>query len=110
MKALIISVLVLVSSNSFASGFVCSGQGYSVKLYNQVQPNLGTKNPAVLIVSSENAGTLAVLKGDEIVKSNGNTTVSYSGLINGKQNGRFMSVDLQVVKQPVASGPFAGQH
>jgi hypothetical protein len=110
MKSFIISVLVLTSSYSFASGFVCSGQGYNVKLYNQTQPELGTKNPAVLIVSSDRAGTLAVLKGDDILKTNTANTFIYSGLINGKQNGRFMSVELQVVKQPVSGGAFDGQH
>ena len=110
MKALVISVLVLVSSNSFASGFKCSGQGYNVKLYNQVQPQLGTKNPAILVVSSEQAGTIAVIQGSDLDKAIGASTVSYSGMANGKANGHFMHVELQVVKQPVANGPFAGQH
>lgn len=110
MKALVITVLALVSSTSFASGFVCSGQGYNVKMYNQVQPSLGTKNPAVLVVSSEQGGTIAVLKGDEIEKASSTNTVSYSGTVNGYQHGRFLHVELQVVKTPVANGPFAGQH
>lgn len=110
MKAFVISVLVLVSSQSFASGFVCTGQGFNVKMYNQVQPSLGTKNAAVLIVSTEQGGTVAVLRDSEIEKSASANTVSYSGMANGYQHGRFMHVELQVVKQAVASGPYAGQH
>ena len=110
MKNLLIVAALLVSSTSFASGFVCSGQGYRVKMYNQVQPQLGTKNPAVLVVSHAQAGTLAVLSADEIVKTNKVHSVVYSGQTNARTNGHFVFVQLEVVKQPIREGESMGQH
>ena len=66
----------LLTSNAFGSGFKCDGEGYSVQYYNQVDPQLGTRNPAALIVSSE-AGTLLVRKGGAIRKNTRANTTQY---------------------------------
>jgi len=109
MKFLVLAVVTLASSLSLASGYVCEGQGYRVKMYNEVQPSLGTKNPAVLVVSSAN-GTIARLQGTEIEKDTTNDTTIFQGSNNAVDTGRFLSVQLEVVKQASTSGDFAGTH
>lgn len=106
MKSLIIILVALSSSVTFASGFRCEGQGYRVKLYNQVQPSRGTKNPAIIIVSSEQSGT--VLRLQDIEKTLSARTVTYSGLANAVATGRFMQVRLEIVKEATQTGEFAG--
>lgn len=70
---------LVASSTSFASGFVCQSEdGLTVKLYNQVHATKGTRNPAVLVVSSDADGTLLVRKGDEIRKTNYRSMVRYT--------------------------------
>lgn len=90
----------LVSSVAMADGFRCSGEGFRVKMYNQVQPDLGTKNPAVLVVFEKGTGTLASLYGDEIEAEYSSETVMYAGQTNGKLDGRFVHVNLEIEKQP----------
>ncbi len=72
--------VALVSSGAFASGFKCESvdaSGYSVKLFNHVDPNTGTRTPAAMIVSQEEEGTLLVRKGAAIRKHNRLNTVQY---------------------------------
>jgi hypothetical protein len=104
------TVITIASSIAMASGFRCEGQGYSVKLYNEVQPSLGTKNPAVLVVSSPEMGTIIRLQGSEIEKLQSVNAVAYQGNTRDVNTGRFASVRIEIVKQPVASGDYAGQH
>lgn len=82
MKALILSVvtfasLALLPTTAHASGFLCEGEGYTVKLFNQTD---ATRTPAVLVVSKsdEQPSTLLRRAGTEIHKSNRANTVSYS--------------------------------
>jgi hypothetical protein len=97
MKTLLISIAMsLVSSLSLASGFVCEGQGYTVRMYNQVQPSQGTKNPAALIVSSGQLGTIAVVKGSDIQLYQTNQAFVYTGVSHDKHTGRFINVELAV--------------
>ena len=77
------SVFALASSAQ-ASGFVCtSGEGYTAKLYNYTDPNLGTRNPSVFVISHETQGTLLVRKGADIRKHNRSNTVQY--VVNGDE-------------------------
>jgi hypothetical protein len=110
MKYIVVSLLSLVSSVAMADGFRCQGEGYRVKQYNQVQPEEGTRNPAVLVVSHQDAGTLATLEGDEIQKTITEDTVIYEGKTNSKLDGRFMYVKLEVAKKAKLTGPLAGKH
>ena len=110
MKLLIITMLTLVSSVAMADGFRCQSADFRVKLYNQTRPEDGTRNPAVLVVSERDLGTIALLNGEEIVKTNGSDFVTYEGQVNGKQDGRFVSVKLAVAKQAEEEGVFAGFH
>lgn len=109
-SVLMAALVVSASSAAMADGFRCEGEGLRVKLYNQVQPSLGTKNPAVLIVSENNAGTLAVVQGDDLVKSLTQDTVIYEGLTHSKHSGRFVSASLEVDKEPHEHGRLAGLH
>lgn len=68
---------VIASSSGFASGFTCtSHEGYKVKLYNQVDPHEGTRNPATFVLSDEN-GTVLVRHDSEITKKNYANSTSY---------------------------------
>lgn len=101
---LFIAMFSLVSSVAMADGFRCSGEGFRVKMYNQVQPELGTKNPAVLVVFEKGAGTLATLYGEEIEAEYSSDTLVYGGQTNGKLDGRFVHVNLEIEKQPSEDG------
>ncbi len=57
MKSVLTTLAVLlVSSVSMADGFICESPeaGLKVRVYNQVQPTLGTRNAAVMILSDMN--------------------------------------------------------
>lgn len=101
MKSILFFVLSLVSSVAMADGFRCTGGEYRVQFYNQVDPNAGTRNPAVLVVAQRNVGTLAVVQGDDLQKVNTPKTVAYGGRVNSRINGHYMAVTFQVNKQPV---------
>jgi len=103
MKLIALLIFSLASSISMASGYLCSGDGYHIKLYNEVMPAEGTKNPAVLVVSSQE-GTLAVLRGDEIAQDLNAESVVYSGTAHDYQTGRFVSVSLLVYRNDEAEG------
>ena len=93
-------ILVTLSSTAaLASGFICDGGGYRVKLFNEVRPELGTQNPAVLIVSSEGVGTIARIVEANITKEYEEGDVVYSGHTNHYSNGRFVSVRVAINKQ-----------
>jgi hypothetical protein len=112
MKLLVISLLtVLTSSVSFASGYECQGQGFRVKLYNNVQAELGTSNPAALIVSSENprVGTIGVARGSEISKATTASTEVYNAQLHLRQTGHFAGVEFQVAKVANAAGVHWGR-
>lgn len=108
MKYFVVAMLSLVSSVAMADGFRCSGDGYRVKLYNEVNPKNGTKNPAVFVVYEKGVGTVATLFRDEISAEYGKEVVTYDGQTNGKLDGRFVYVKLEIEKQAQEQGPLAG--
>lgn len=110
MKLFIITALSLVSSVAMADGFRCANDDFRVKLYNEVQPENGTRNPAVLVVSEKGVGTIATLDGSEIEKTITETSVIYKGTTNSKLDGRYVSVKLSVRKTPSAYAKYEGQH
>jgi hypothetical protein len=111
MKFLVFALVALFSTASMASGFLCeSKNGVNVKLYNHVHPTHGTKNPAVLIVSTADGGTVAALKGEQLTKIVTARTIHYSGQGHDYKTGRFVAVGFRVSKQPHTSGPYAGMH
>ena len=71
--------LGFAGTSAFADGFRCEGDSSTlrVKLYNQVQPEKGTRNPATMVISDAHQGTLLVASGDEIRKHNRQNTVQY---------------------------------
>ncbi len=78
LKLVLVSVVGLAAP-AFASGFRCaSTDGYRVKIYNHTHASQGTRTPAILVVSHENAGTLLVAEGSEISKRNLSSVVQYS--------------------------------
>ncbi len=56
MKAFIVLMAALVVGNNFAKadGFVCADQSktYGIKLYDHVHANLGTRTPAVMVITN----------------------------------------------------------
>lgn len=52
-KLPLILIAALISSSAFASGFVCktTDGNLNIRIYNQVQPTLGTKNASVMVFS-----------------------------------------------------------
>lgn len=52
-KVLLVAALVLAASAAKADGFICETHDgvLKIKAFDQVQPELGTRNPAVLILS-----------------------------------------------------------
>jgi hypothetical protein len=83
MKKILTIATLLASTASFADGFRCQAldEPLSVKVFNNTQPELGTRTGAVMIVSdlSVNAGrkTIAVFRdGSETLGSKGATYTS----------------------------------
>lgn len=77
-NSLIALVIAVSGSAAFADGFKCSGEGYNVKLFNHVHAASGTRTPAVMVISSEEEGTLLVRRNDDISKTNRLNTVRYT--------------------------------
>ena len=76
---LVVASVVGLSSSVFASGFRCeSPDGYRVKIYNHTHADEGTRVPAVLVVSHQDAGTLLTATGAQISKRNLSNVVQYS--------------------------------
>lgn len=69
--------LVLVSSAALADGFKCESLDSSllVKVYNHTQPEAGTRNAAVMILSDANVGS----GNKTIAKFDGESTLVNSG-------------------------------
>jgi hypothetical protein len=111
MKLFLIALFTLVSSVAMADGFRCQNDGgLRVKLFNEIQPERGTRNPAILIVSERARGTLATLEGTEIEKTIDEASVTYEGQTNGTRDGRFVYVKLEVSKKAETDGDVAGMH
>ena len=110
MKSILSVVLLLVSSVAMADGFRCQGSDFRVKLFNEVQPDKGTRNPAVLTVYEKGIGTLVTLRAGEIEKTLDTKSVSYSGKTNSRVDGRYVSVRLEVEKKAQSEGVFAALH
>ena len=104
MKTLFIAFIMLASSASFASGFQCSGMGYKAMLYNQVQPSQGTSNPAVLILSYDEKGTLVKLDGSDIEKQFTQEAYMYAGATALQDSGEPATVSFSVSKTLEDSG------
>ncbi len=53
MKNAIVLLATLLSTTAFADGFICESaeQNLKVHVYNQVQPELGTRSAAIMILS-----------------------------------------------------------
>src|SRR5688500_11615998 len=101
MKKLISGLFVLFAisaSSAWADGYRCEGRGYRVKLYNETQPEDGTRNPAVLIVSRKKGGTIARIE-EELEKEITETALVYSGQSHSAEDGKFLNVTLKVYKE-----------
>ena len=91
----IVITLFLSAAPAFGSGFICqSPDGFQAKLFNHVDPKVGTRTPAALIVSSERQGTLLVRYDEAIAKKSARTLVRYWAEGNSETNSD--SVLLQV--------------
>jgi hypothetical protein len=91
MKTLALAMLVLLSTTSSrADGFKCEGvnTGVMIQVYNHTQPELGTRVPAVMVVSDSMVRspnkTIAIFNSE-------NETLSYlgNGLFQGKVDLRY---------------------
>jgi hypothetical protein len=87
-------LVAVVGSSSFASGFRCEGDGYSVKLFNKTSN--ATRTPSVMIVSHEDASPATLLRRDgaAIRKHNRLNTVQY--VVDGNNKIGADTVILQI--------------
>ena len=124
MKSLFFTATVLLGSFAQADGFKCiSESGLNIKVYNETDANLGTRNAAVMVLSDANVGfgnkTIATFKAAKNVLVTDALTytakvdlrVSESNrkgeLIGGTKLGYLSSVQLTVgfsYSNPVAEG------
>jgi len=53
MKAALLSLVLLLGSSAFADGFICENASGNlrIKVYHQTQPEMGTRNAAILVAS-----------------------------------------------------------
>ncbi len=100
----LLSVVVGGVSAARADGFRCAGAGLHATLYNHTQPSEGTKNAAVLIVSSKDQGTIVVV--ENLSKENGQSTYTVGGVNNAKTDGHFTGAGLEIVKSPNSDGTY----
>lgn len=58
MKALLVVVAMVLSQNAMADGFVCQTEDgdLNIKIYNNVQPSLGTRTGSTMVVSDPAVG------------------------------------------------------
>lgn len=86
MKNLLAVVAMIVSQQAMADGFTCQTvEGdLNIRLYNQTQPNAGTRSAAVMILSDANVGfgnkTIAKLSAEAATLSSDGT--SYLGVVD----------------------------
>jgi hypothetical protein len=125
MKKTIASMMVLfASAAAHADGFVCQTvEGdLNVKAYNNTQPEAGTRNAAVLVLSDPaiNSGRKTIARFTDVNGTVGNTGASYTAnvdlrfndsgrkgeLISGTKLGELKTIDLEVAfsyARPVAA-------
>ncbi len=91
-------VLVLGSVSAFGSGFKCETinavPATSVKLFNHINAEDGTRTPAAMVISNEDEGTILVAKGSAIRKHNRANTVQY--VVDGNKRLGADSAILQI--------------
>lgn len=97
---LLIGLMALVSAGSFASGFKCEGDQYSVKLFNKTVD--GTRIPAVMVVSEKEHGTLFRASGSEIRKVNRINSVQY--IVNMDEDKYILQVAFKEGKETLEEG------
>lgn len=87
-------LLGCMENSAFASGFRCDGaDGYSIKLFNHIDAESGTRTPAVLVISHGSDGTVLVRKGEQIRKHIRTSTVQY--IVEGS---RKLDADLAILQ------------
>jgi hypothetical protein len=112
------SLALFTFFNSFsahADGFLCKSTeddspDLVAKLYDQVNPALGTRNPAVLVVASSK-GTIAVVYGDDLTKTDRGPSVTLGGhttRVSETEIGNVSFVGLTLQKKANIDGFFYG--
>lgn len=92
----IVVAVFAVGSQAFASGFACADDsGNRVKIYNHLNPEDGTRLPAVFVLSNKNIGTLLVAKGEQISKRNHTEVVQYAVRGNALLGVDYVVVQIQ---------------
>ncbi len=124
MKTLLALLTVLVSSQSFADGFVCEtyNSDLRIKVYNKTQPTEGTRNAAIMIVSDPNVSlgrkTIATFSSEGTLENTGASYLADVDLrrlesdrkgenILSTKLGQIKSISLEVsfnYNHPVAEG------
>lgn len=112
-NAILATVVALSSMTAFADGFVCSvnEEALTIKVYNHTQPEEGTRNAAVMILSNQDVSfgrkTIATFDSEGTLRNSGTVYVSkvdlrFSGssrageLIAGTKLGQLASIALLV--------------
>lgn len=93
----LLSSFYLLIDRAHADGFQCAGDGFRVKLYDQIDPAKGTRKPAVLVLSSEEDGVISVIGSEKISRNRNRNLVTFHG--EGKQGKLDVHLDLTVVNE-----------
>lgn len=86
MKKLILALVMVTGTSAMADGFVCENSAYDikVKVFNKVNPQDGTRNSAVMILSnpsiSHGRKTIATFQADNSLLTNASAT--YTALVD----------------------------
>ena len=86
MKNIVFVLAMTLSSTVFADGFVCESneENLNIKVYNQTQPQLGTRNAAVMVVSdprvASGRATIATFESADSLLTNDSST--YTSLVD----------------------------
>jgi hypothetical protein len=90
MKTFALLGLLLASTPAFADGFVCESarDNLVIKIYNQIQPEAGTRNAAVMIASdtSVNAGHKTIARFTDANLTLGNEGSVYTANVDHRFN------------------------
>jgi hypothetical protein len=83
------AVASLASSVAIADGFVCkSGDGLRIKMYNHVEPALGTRNGAIMILSDDSIqyGRKTIARFTDVKGTLSNSGASYEANVDLRLN------------------------
>lgn len=114
MKALLTTIIVLFSTSALADGWLCQIDEVAIKVFNQTQPEFGTRNAAVMVLSD----TRVQYGRKTIAKFNSESTLDNQGALytarvdlryndSGRKGELLLGTKLGHVKSIILDVPFS---